>query len=506
MEHQAALEAAFGKPKAVTSESIHWNLTQAMAGFLDPQQMFHLLEFQANHVSPAIFKVEALKQKQLEIVKQTNMNELEWSIERQLRNLPEDTAMPQENQEKKDQTWRKLETLEAKFEEVTEKLMNEEAQEQIDSGRDSRMLWDILKTRFKFEDEDLETLFSYGKAQYDDGDYEKCNQALGIYCALAPQDHAKHFDAIWGQLSAAIMLQQTSEEESWDKALEHLNTIKETIDKSNFADPLKLLNWRSWLLHWSLFCYFNKSTKMTGKGGNKKTKDIIDLFLNQEEYRNAIETICPWLLRYLAVVIVTGRNVEKKHKTLMHLIRLIDQEKYNYSDPIIDFLFCLENKFDFEAAQIKLQQSVQVLKSDYFLHEYADDYTEHGRILMFEMFCKIHQKIKIDTIAEKLSMTQEDAELWIVELIKNARLNAKIDSENGTIIMGNEPQVPYQQIISRTHNLNVVTTYLVNQLNIKAKGKNASEQIGVLPSWAKGAGAGNANKNEGGDNRKKQRY
>merc|ERR1711935_1110217 len=99
------------------------------------------------------------------------------------------------------------------------------------------------------------------------------------------------------------------------------------------------------------------------------------------------------------------------------------------------------------------QQSVQVLKSDYFLHEYADDYTEHG-----------------------------------------------------TIIMGNEPQVPYQQIISRTHNLNVVTTYLVNQLNIKAKGKNASEQIGVLPSWAKGAGAGNANKNEGGDNRKKQRY
>ena len=125
---------------------------------------------------------------------------------------------------------------------------------------------------------------------------------------------------------------------------------------------------------------------------------------------------------------------------------------------------------------------------------------------MFEMFCKIHQKIKIDTIAEKLSMTQEDAELWIVELIKNARLNAKIDSENGTIIMGNEPQVPYQQIISRTHNLNVVTTYLVNQLNIKAKGKNASEQIGVLPSWAKGGAGSAGNKENGGDGRKKQRY
>jgi len=501
------MNSAFGKPKAVTTEEIMWNLTQAMAPFLDAQQMFHLLEFQANHVSPPIFKVEALKQKQLEIVKTTNMQDLCWSIERQLRNLPEDTAMPQDNQEKKEQVWRKLETLEAKYEEVTEKLVNnEEAQEQIDSGRDSRMLWDILKQRFEFKDEDLETLFEYGKAQYDDGQYDNCDKALGIYCMLAPQDHSKHFDAIWGQLSVAIMLQTAAEEEAnWDTALEHLNTIKETIDKSSFADPLKLLNWRAWLLHWSLFCYFNKSTKMPGKGGNKKTAAIIDLFLNQEEYRNAIETICPWLLRYLAVVIVTGRNVEKKHKTLMHLIRLIDQEKYNYSDPIIDFLICLQNKFDFEQAQVKLQESVQVLQSDYFLHEYADDYTEHGRILMFEMFCKIHQKIKIDTIAEKLSMTQEDAELWIVELIKNARLNAKIDSENGTIIMGNEPQVPYQQIISRTHNLNVVTTYLVNQLNIKAKGKNASEQIGVLPSWAKGAGAG-GNKENGGDGRKKQRY
>jgi len=33
---------AFGRPKAVTSEDIMWNLTQAMAPFLDNQQMFHL--------------------------------------------------------------------------------------------------------------------------------------------------------------------------------------------------------------------------------------------------------------------------------------------------------------------------------------------------------------------------------------------------------------------------------------------------------------------------------
>jgi len=482
--------AAFGQPKAVTSEQIMWNLTQAMAPFLDNQQMFHLLEFQANHVSPPIFKIEAIKNKQLEIVKTTKMEDLAWTLEKQLRSLPEDTAMPQANQEKKDQNCRKLELLEAKYEDVKQKF-SEEAQEQIDSGRDNRMLWNILKERFDFKDEDLSTLFNYGKAQYDGGEYEESGMALGIYSMVAPYEHNKHFDAVWGQFSVAIMQQITFEEEgNWDTAIEHLNLLKETIDKSTTStDPLKVLNWRAWLLHWSLFCYFNKSTKLAGKGGNKKTAAIIDLFLNQDEYRNAIETLCPWLLRYLAVVIVTGRNVEKKAKTLRQLIQLIKQEQYNFSDPVVDFLHCLENQYDFEAAQVKLKQSEQVLRSDYFLHDYAEDYTEQGRTLMFEMFCKIHQKIKIDTIAEKLSMTQEDAELWIVELIRNARLDAKIDSENGTIIMGNDPAVPYQQIIMRTQNLNVATQYLTNQLSIKTKGKN--EQIGVVPSWAKSGNSKN---------------
>merc|ERR1712156_844214 len=140
---------------------------------------------------------------------------------------------------------------------------------------------------------------------------------------------------------------------------------------------------------------------------------------------------------------------------------------YNYSDPIIDFLICLQNKFDFEQAQVKLQESVQVLQSDYFLHEYAEDYTEHGRILMFEMFCKIHQKISISTIAEKLSMTQEDAELWIVELIRNARLHAKIDSENGNIIMGSEPEVPHKQILRKTSQLNITSQMLMRTIDKK---------------------------------------
>jgi len=39
-------------------------------------------------------------------------------------------------------------------------------------------------------------------------------------------------------------------------------------------------------------------------------------------------------------------------------------------------------------------------------------------------------------LAEKLNMDQEAAERWIVDLIRNARLDAKIDSAANHVIMG----------------------------------------------------------------------
>jgi len=467
------------KPKSVTSEKIWWNLTKAMAPFLDPQQTFRLITFQLEHVQPTVFKPEDLKKQQLKILKTLDMVDLTWELERDIRALPVEADMPQEYQEKADTVWRKLETLEGSYGEVTDKIADKDVQDQLTNQRDNRMLWNLLKDRHNFKDEDLDTIFDYGKSKYDIGEYEEGSNALYIFGLLAPYEHSKHANAVWGKLSCEIL-----RGDQWDIAFEELNHLKESIDKSTSAmDSLTLLNWRTWLLHWSLFCFFNPTTKLPNKQGCKKTSQLIELFLNSEEYKNAIETICPWMLRYLAVVIVTSKGIEKKNYKLNQLIRLIEQEKYNYSDPITDFLLCLNYHYDFEAAQLKLQQSRDVLRSGYFLHEYVEDFIEHGRVLMFEMFCRIHQKIKIHTIAEKLNMTQEDAELWIVELIRNARLDAKIDSENGTIIMGNDPAVPYQQILTRTHNLAMTTSILINSVNNKMKGK--VEQMGVVPSWAK---------------------
>jgi translation initiation factor 3 subunit E len=65
-------------------------------------------------------------------------------------------------------------------------------------------------------------------------------------------------------------------------------------------------------------------------------------------------------------------------------------------------------------------------------------------------------------LGEKLNMNPEEAERWIVNLIRNANLDAKIDSQEGTVIMGSQVLSPYQIIIEKTKNLFTRTQGLVH--------------------------------------------
>lgn len=53
-------------------------------------------------------------------------------------------------------------------------------------------------------------------------------------------------------------------------------------------------------------------------------------------------------------------------------------------------------------------------------------------------------------LADKLGMSPSEAERWIVNMIRNARLDAKIDSRNGHVVMGTQAISPYQQLIEKT--------------------------------------------------------
>ena len=101
--------------------------------------------------------------------------------------------------------------------------------------------------------------------------------------------------------------------------MEEITKVKEMIDTRLFNNPLAQLQHRTWLLHWALFPFFN----------HEASREILtDLFFSPA-YINTIQTLCPWLLRYLTAAVVTGRqrtrNTSGHQKQLKDLARIVKQ-------------------------------------------------------------------------------------------------------------------------------------------------------------------------------------
>merc|ERR1712018_554606 len=327
-----------------------------------------------------------------------------------------------------------LKRLQEQTEQIIKIFEDEEVIKMIQSSRDGRVLFDSLSKTYGFQPEMVDTLYKYAKFQYECGNYSGAAEYLYFCRVLLPPSNKNYLSCIWGKLASEILMQD------WETALDDLNRLKEIIDTGSFS-PLQSLQQRTWLIHWSLFVFFN----------HPKGRDlIIDMFLYQQQYLNAIQTQCPHILRYLTTAAITNK---KRRSVLKDLVKIIQRETYTYRDPITEFLECLYVNFDFDGAQQKLRECETVLVNDFFLVACIDDFIENARLFIFETFCRIHQCISITRLAEKLNMKPEEAERWIVNLIRNARLDAKIDSKAGHVVMGTQAVSPYQQVIERTKGL-----------------------------------------------------
>ena len=76
-----------------------------------------------------------------------------------------------------------------------------------------------------------------------------------------------------------------------------------------------------------------------------------------KSYLNAVQTTCPHILRYITAAAI----ISKRRKNIMkELVKIIQQESYNYRDPITELVECLYVNFDFDGAQVKLRKCDQV--------------------------------------------------------------------------------------------------------------------------------------------------
>jgi len=351
---------------------------------------------------------------------------------------------PQEMIERREKVLMVLAALKEECLPITQVLENEELMRSLGDTKSFDLKY--LQDNHGVTAEVIESLYDYAKFWFDCGNYGAASEYLTVYRQLlGAQGTEREFYALWGKLAADILLQT-----NWDAALDALNQLRDAVEtqsRANQFDPLQQLQQRTWLIHWSLFVFFNHPN-----GRNL----IVDL-LFQEKYINTIQTNCPHTLRYLAAAVI----INKRRRMLMRdLVRVIQQESYVYRDPITEFVECLYVNFDFEGAQDMLQKCIDTIKHDIFLVGILDDFIENARLTIFETYCKIHNCIDIGMLAAKLSMDEAAAERWIVNLIRNARLDAKIDSQANQVLMGvNVPSV-YEQILESTKSLIIRTSVI----------------------------------------------
>lgn len=436
-----------------------------MGRYLDRHLVFPLLEFLS--VKEIYDDTDMLKGK-LDLLSNTNM--VDFAMD-EYRKLYPDQEVPQSLKEKRQAVVADLKKQQSDTEPITklfdDAVVLEKIKAEIARGGGGEDLFEFLSKNFDFKREQVDTLYKFAKFQYECGNYTGASEYLYFVRILMLDTHKNYLPALWGKLASEILMQQ------WDHALEDLNRIKEVIDNpSNVKfSALQSLQQRTWLIHWSLFVFFN----------HPKGRDfIIDMFLNQQPYLNAIQTMCPHILRYLTTAVITNK---RRRTVLKDLVKVIQQESYTYKDPITEFLECLYVNFNFDKAQEKLRECETVLNNDFFLVACLDDFIENARLFIFETYCRIHQCISINQLADKLNMTQpEEAERWIVNLIRNARLDAKIDSQLGHVVMGAQAVSPYQQVIEKTKGLAFRSQMMA--LNIKKKIQN--KQQGESPAWGAG--------------------
>ena len=410
-----------------TELSEEYDLLPKLIPHLDRHLIFPLLEF-VNQGIPDGDDTSEITKAKYELLKQTNMTDYVAQLWQELNDSDEP---PNDAAKKREEVLQRLSLFAEETSQIDELLSDDSVVSNLRSDKVANLKF--LETNHGVTIGMVDMLYDYGRFQYSCGSYNAAAQLLDQFRILST-DNDKATSATWGKLASDILCT------SWEIVMEEVNKVKESIDTKLFNNPLAQLQHRTWLIHWSLFPFFN----------HEPARDqITDLFF-MPAFINTIQTNCPWILRYLAAAVITNRNRTRNtgqyQKQLKDLVRVVRQEGYEYHDPVTDFIKALHIDFDFEEAQKKLSEAEEVLRADFFLNGSADIFVEAARHLISESYCKIHQRIDIGDLSKRLGLEMEEGEKWIVNLIRDTRMDGKLDYKEGTVLMNHPANSVYQQV------------------------------------------------------------
>ncbi|KAL8275230.1 hypothetical protein Esti_000814 [Eimeria stiedai] len=258
------------------------------------------------------------------------------------------------------------------------------------------------------------------------------------------------------------------------------------------------LQQRAWLLHWALWLLLRHYLVLTyAKGVSCRSQawsHLLD-WVVQERNLTCVHLLSPHLLRYYAVYGIMAR---KRKDHFQAVVGAIGHTKNKYTDTFTSLLEALFLDFNFDEAQkhiasiaeacLFLLSTTSLCETDFFLQPLKAAVGEHARLLIFETYCRIHKRINVEMIAKKVNMVPEAAERWIVNLILQARLEARIDSEKNRVQMAAAPPSLHQLATEKTRNLGLRSGILIQ--NLARPGYYRDEDPGAGRGNGRGRGRG----------------
>lgn len=414
------------------------DLTSKIIPHLDRHLAFPLLD---HLYESGLFPEEQIWAAQYELAQGTNMIDFAQEI---YRKLHPGTEQPSDFAGKRENFVSTSQKLEQEAQIVLDVIENPKVAQSLRQDKLQNLVY--LKDNHNLSLEQIAALYNFGRFQFTCGNYSGASEYLYHFRVLST-DTDLLLSSHWGKLASDIL------SGNWESALEELHNLRDLLPSSSHTDDAALaqLQSRTWFLHWALFVYFNHP---------EGRSLLLDTFLSPP-YLNTIQASCPWILRYLTAAAIlcrkssSGLPSSKARHALKEVMKVIQMEEYQYTDPITNFMRQLYSEFDFEEAQKQLGSALKVVSDDFFLDQFKEEFLDNARYLISEAYCRIHQTINIRDLSSRLDLSAEDGEKWIVNLIRETRMgaDAKIDLEKNIIQINRQPLPVYQAVIEKTRGL-----------------------------------------------------
>jgi hypothetical protein len=277
-------------------------------------------------------------------------------------------------------------------------------------------------------------ILNYGIHLFDINEYDKASKLLNSFSLLyenLPKAKSKTIFALYLLYSIKIYNEKYDEAkdtfEQINKRLEGLKNIYDTSfkkfefdsEEKTVVDFKEILLYRGYLLHWALFLIKSNSAL------------FLDIIFDTKNYL-LVETSFGYLFKYIIVfcfIHYSRKNITKLKDSIMKKKNILNKNKDC-------FIVLLENilvNFDNKNAMNNLKDCKNLMKKDYFLFEYIDEFEKKVKKFILEVYLTLNECITIDEIKFIFDDDEEKTKKSCIDFINKNYPNSKVNENNNKI-------------------------------------------------------------------------